>query len=71
MRKSAFPPDLWATDGCTRLRSTTHGQTGTVYYATTSSVLAGQVQHLLARLGIASHVYSTRRVIIVWAIRST
>ena len=56
-----FLRHLWATDGCTRLRSTTHGQTGTVYYATTSPVLADQVQHLLARLGIAARVYRTRK----------
>ncbi|HLH26380.1 MAG TPA: replicative DNA helicase [Chloroflexota bacterium] len=56
-----FLRHLWATDGCTRLRRTAHGQTGTVYYATTSPYLASQVQHLLVRLGIASRVYSTRK----------
>jgi replicative DNA helicase len=51
-----FLRHLWATDGSIYLRKTTHGQTGTIYYSTSSEALAKQVQYLLARFGIPSRV---------------
>lgn len=46
---------LWATDGNISFKELRGRKTaGTIYYSTTSSVLAEQVQHLLLRLGIAS-----------------
>jgi replicative DNA helicase len=56
-----FLRHLWSTDGSIYLRRTTHGQTGTVYYATTSERLAKDVQHLLARLGIPSRILTARK----------
>src|SRR5262249_32911961 len=56
-----FLRHLWATDGSIYLRKTSHGHTGTIYYATSSRTLADQVQHLLARLGIATRILATRK----------
>lgn len=56
-----FLRHLWSTDGSIYLRPTTHGRAGTIYYATTSERLAGDVQHLLARLGIPSRIVTTRK----------
>jgi replicative DNA helicase len=56
-----FLRHLWATDGCVHLREGRHGPIGTIYYGTTSPLLAAQVQYLLARLGIVSRIVSTRK----------
>lgn len=50
---SYFLHHLWATDGCLSFKSQS------IYYATTSLVLARQVQHLLLRLGIQGVVRQT------------
>jgi replicative DNA helicase len=56
-----FLRHLWATDGCNLLLTTSHGHAGTIYYATYSIQLAGQVQHLLLRLGIQSRIMHTQK----------
>lgn len=50
-----FISHLWATDGCLQIAKNRVA----LYYATTSQVLADQLQHLLLRLG----VWSTVRVV--------
>lgn len=49
-----FLHHLWATDGC--ISFSADRRLVTTYYATTSSLLADQVQHLLLRLGIQSTI---------------
>jgi replicative DNA helicase len=49
---SLFLRHLWATDGCIHVR----GRLATIYYATTSRVLADGIQQLLLRLGVQSRV---------------
>ena len=56
-----FLRHLWATDGSIYLRKTTHGQTGTIYYSTSSERLAKQVQYLLSRLGIPARVAKVQK----------
>lgn len=43
---------LWQGDGCV-----SESQTGQIFYATSSEILAGQVQHLLLRLGVLSTIH--------------
>lgn len=54
-----FLRHLWATDGCVHVRK--DGKRVTIYYATNSSALAEQVQHLLARTGVHSAIRQTRK----------
>jgi replicative DNA helicase len=57
-----FLRHLWATDGCVFLRTLgTKGPRGRVYYATNSLALAGDVQHLLSRLGIIARLRKTEK----------
>ena len=52
---------LWPTDGCVHIRTAGRRCFTTIYYSTSSSVLAGQVQHLLARLGIVSRTVRAQK----------
>jgi replicative DNA helicase len=56
-----FLRHLWATDGCVWLRTHQRGPKAVVYYATSSRRLADDVQHALARLGIASRIRTTQK----------
>jgi replicative DNA helicase len=56
-----FLRHLWATDGCTFLRRRAKGPVGRIYYATSSEVLASQVQHLLNRFEIRSRIKRTHK----------
>jgi replicative DNA helicase len=56
-----FLRHLWATDGSIYLRKTTHSKAGTIYYSSASIILALQIQHLLARLGIVSRVTKSQK----------
>lgn len=57
-----FLKHLWATDGCVWLGKGTSGKFKTsIYYSTSSPVLASQVQHLLARLGIVGRLRTVKK----------
>jgi replicative DNA helicase len=52
---------LWATDGCVHYRVAGRRHFTTIYYGTSSPRLTLQVQHLLARLSIASRIVRTQK----------
>jgi len=58
-----FLHHLWATDGNISWKTTQENRSPSlaIYYSTTSSVLAEQVQHLLLRLGIQASVRVTKK----------
>jgi replicative DNA helicase len=58
---SLFLRHLWATDGSIYLRKTTHGMTGTIYYSTSSEILARQVQDLLSQFGIPAQIKGVQK----------
>lgn len=51
-----FLRHLWATDGCIRLRKTSHGFYPAVFYASSSAKLAQDVHSLLLRLEINARI---------------
>jgi len=55
-----FLRHLWATDGSVTVRSTATGPRVRIYYATTSSALAIDVQALLLRLGMGARLRRSR-----------